>query len=382
MNFALRGIRVASLLVILACTAVAGGAAAQSPNGEIYTHPSRGYSVTIPDKAQIRHPEGNVDIAIDSDKGFGVILQSADAGPNTSISELAAILEAAYLGPDKAWERKVGQEISLVSGLVAFNGYYEGGGASYRVVITRGQDSTYTFVFRSRTDAFNDLATDFDEILLNFRPSPGDLPAAPAPAISQKTTSPESANREEESETAALPQAQHPVETGPAIPKFNEPSLGYSVEFDPGWILERPSSDAVMFSGPEGTDSFYATVSIQNVAPPSAETAVQAASLIMDEIRAQFEKDASGVVFEREAPYVFRKDDVLLLGREFVVDYVLNDERFRQWTVVVPRPEGRVAYIWSYRAPSRSFQQYLPVARDMLSSWAITKRANDENASR
>ncbi len=407
MKLALRGI-LAIWLAISVYAAGIGHAEVPPSAPKIYTHPTLGYSVAIPGDAKVRIPKdgGNVDIAIDSGKGFGVILQSAPAGPETSISELAAMLEAAYLGPDKAWRQKVGQEVSLVSGLVSFNGYYEGGEASYRVVITRGQANTYTFVFRARTSAFSDLSPDFDTILEGFRPAPDDLPPEAPAAVAEAEAAtetetpsapepvlaapPEVQSKKEKTlpepspvATAPAPKpdvAVAPVPAPPTVHSFDERRLGYSLEYDLDWVMERPSENSVMFSGPEGTDAFFATVSIQNVAPPSAESAVQSASLVMDEIRNQFKKDAQGATFEREGPYVFRKEDIFLLGREFMVDYVLNNERFRQWTIIVPRPEGRVTYIWSYRAPRGDFRRFLPMAERILSSWKIFKKANNESA--
>ena len=349
--------------------AVFSPATAQTPPGEVYKHPERGYSLLIPADARVRHPGGNVDIAIDSDKGFGVILQSANVGANTSISEMAALLEATYLGPEKAWQSKIKQEITLISGLVAFDGYYAGKGARYRVIITRGQINTYTFIFRAREKFFAGFEAEFDQILQNFIPAPGDLPPAPKPVgkgAPEKNGDPSASTSDE----------------GPAVRKFGEQRLGYSIEYDADWIFERPSHEAVMFSGPEGTDAFYATVSIQNVAPPDAETSVQAASMIMDDIRTQFEKEAVDVVFERSGPYIYRREDVFILGREFMVSYGDNERRFKQWSLILPRPEGRVAHIWTYRAPTESFARYLEVAQSMEKSWTITKREGEGDEAR
>jgi hypothetical protein len=349
------------MTLLLAFLVVVPSAWAQSPTDTVYTHSTRKYSVAIPPDARVREPGGNVDIAIDSDKGFGVILQSADIGPNTSISEMAATLESAYLGADKAWQRKVGQEISLVAGLVSFNGYYEGEGASYRVVIVRGQVNTYTFIFRARTEYFAEFDVDFSWILQHFRPAIGDLPPE-APAFAQNK--PPTPDKGPNSETGI---------SQPKVRSFAEHRLGYSVEYHADWILERPSPEAVMFSGPEGEEAFFATVSIQNVAPPMAETPVQAASQIVDQIHRQFEESAKDVVFAHEAPYIYQKDDVFLLGKELGVSYVSNGEKIRQWTLVVPRPDGKVAHIWSYRAPEFVFEKFLPVAQSILNSWTILK---------
>ena len=359
MNIVWRRLGAVSLIVAFASFS----ATAQTPPEETYKHPERGYTLHIPVDARTRHPGGNVDIAIDSDKGFGVILQSADVRPGTSISEMAATLEAAYLGPEKAWSSKVRQDISLLSGLVSFNGYYAGNGARYRVVITRGQVNSYTFIFRAREKFFADFEVDFEKILQDFTPAPADIPAPSAPIGNN---------------TAEIP-ASDDSKPKPTVRKFGEWRLGYSIEYDVDWIFERPSPEAVMFSGAEGTDAFFATVSIQNVAPPKAETSAQAASMIMDDIRAQFEKGAAEVVFEGSGPYIYRRDDVFILGREFTVSYSDGQQRFKQWSVVLPRPEGRVAHIWSYRAPIAAFTRHLGIARNMVQSWTIMDRKGEDD---
>ena len=347
-------------LLLLTCGLLPTAGAAAS--GQIYEHPQRKYTITVPAGARIREPGETVDIAIDSDKGYGVILQTSDAGPHTSISETAATLEAAYLGPGKPWARKIGQEVSLIAGMVAFNGQYEGEGARYRVVVTRGPVNAYTFIFRSRAETFDALEPEFDWILGAFRMAPGDTPPTPV--------APDPAKPVPAVEQAALGQS-------PTIRRFTERRLGYAIEYDPEWVLERPSGEAIMLSGPEGTDAFYATVSIQNVAPTNARTAVQAASMAMDQIHAQFEKHAKDVTFERQGPYVYQKDEVFLVGQEFMVAYALGKQAYRQWSVVIPRPEGNVAYVWSYRAPAEQFARHMRTAERMLASWEISRPQQD-----
>lgn len=349
-------------LLLLACAALSEAQAAPAP-GQVYEHPQRKYAITVPAGARIREPGDTVDIAVDLDKGYGVILQTSDTGPDTTISETAATLEAAYLGPGKPWERKIGQEVSLIAGMVAFSGQYEGQGARYHVVITRGPVNAYTFIFRARSEAFDTLEPEFRWILNAFRLAPGDMPPTPA--------APETARPKPGVEQAALG-------TGPAVRRFAEHRLGYAIEYNPEWVLEQPTGEAIMVSGAEGTDAFYATVSIQNVAPPDAETAVQAASMAMDQIRMQFEKHAKDVIFERQGPYVYKRDDVFLVGQEFAVAYSQGRQAYRQWSVVVPRPEGNVAYIWSYRAPAEQFARYMKTAERILASWVIAKP--DQNA--
>jgi len=330
--------------------------------GQVYEHPQRKYVLTIPADARLREPGDTVDVAIDSDMGYGVILQTSDAGPDTSISETAAILEAAYLGPGKPWARKIRQEISLIAGMVAFNGHYEGEDARYRVVITRGPVNAYTFIFRTRTEVYGALEPQFDWILNAFRMAPGDMPPTPA--------APDPAR-------ALAPVEQAAPGAAAAVRRFAEHRLGYAIDYDPDWVIERPTGEAVMLSGPEGTDAFYATVTIQNVAPPEAETAVQAASIAMNQIHAQFEKRAKDVNFERQGPYVYKKEEVFLVGHEFTVAYTQGKQAYRQWSVVVPRPEGNVAYVWSYRAPAGQFARYVKTAERILASWVISRSQQD-----
>ena len=166
---------------------------------------------------------------------------------------------------------------------------------------------------------------------------------------------------------AALP----PVEAKLAVPEFTEPRLGYRISYMPGWVYEMPSDLSVMFSGADDTDAYWATVSIQNVAPPEAESTMHAVAKIVDQIQAQFAAQAPDVVFDSAGPYVYRREGAFLLGREFFADYDQNGVRFRQWSIVLPRPKGRVAHIWTYRAPAGRFDVYLPIAEAMLRTWTI-----------
>ena len=67
----------------------------------------------------------------------------------------------------------------------------------------------------------------------------------------------------------------------------------------------------------------------------------------------------------------YAKGGLILAGRQFVASYEHNGRRFRKWALVLPRPDGEVAHIWSYTAPVEQFDTYRPVAEQMLNSLKI-----------
>ena len=415
------------LIGILLCGAV------RAAVPESFVHPVRGYVLDVPSGARIEHRSQGADVEVRSDAGWAVVVESQNAAATMGMSESAARLEDLYLGTGRPWTRKLDQGASVIAGLPAFDAVYDGFGTRFRVVIARGATNEYLFILRAPPDRFADAMPDFRALLRGFRPGPKDFvgngetflrqAAIPPPVLRLRESptqlaaglesapetetppeepaksgaeppaeapnaqaAPEAPKAETDSEPEAQPDAAEeetagesptqlaalpPAETKLAVPEFTEPRLGYRISYMPGWIYEMPSDLSVMFSGTDDTDAYWATVSIQNVAPPEAESTMHAVAKIVDQIQMQFAAQAPDVVFDSAGPYVYKREGVFLLGREFFADYDQDGVRFRQWSIVLPRPSGRVAHIWTYRAPFGRFDVYLPIAEAMLRTWTI-----------
>lgn len=372
-----------------------------------FVHPTRGYVLNVPEGAAIEHRSQGADVEIRAELGWAVVIQTQSAKATIGTSESVARLEDLYLGPGRPWSRKVDLGASVVAGLPAFDAVYDGFGTRFRVVIARGADSEYLFILRTPPERFEAAMQGFRALMDGFRPGPRDMvartdtfirQAALPPAIPRSRQAPQRLTAGEGSSLAHAPGTQPdagpmptipppsaaPVETAvaepepppppPSILEFSEPRLGYVIDYKPDWIYEIPSDSAVMFSGRDDTDAYWATVSIQNVAPPDAESTMHAVSMIVDQLQEQFSTQAPDVVFESAGPYVYHHGAAFLLGREFFAVYGSDGTRYRQWSVVLPRPKGHVAHIWTYRAPAERFDIYLPVAEAMLRSWRIEDR--------
>ena len=73
-------------------------------------------------------------------------------------------------------------------------------------------------------------------------------------------------------------------------------------------------------------------------------------------------------------PIIYENNGLRLQGHQFLVAYIQGGQRFKQWTVVVPRPAGTVVHVWSYTAPDGLFPVFRPVAEAMRKTWAIHVR--------
>ena len=108
---------------------------------------------------------------------------------------------------------------------------------------------------------------------------------------------------------------------------------------------------------------------MQNVKPEGA--GVDAAKAAYDELKASLTKQAHGVEFVGEKTVTYVKYGMHLEGQQFVANYDHQGQRFRKWALVIPRPEGGVAHIWSYTAPVAQFDTYRPIAEKILNSLKI-----------
>ena len=278
-----------------------------------------------------------------------IYVQSGDVNPKASLLQMVAKLEARYLGPGKPWSQKTSNRTLSVAGLAANETIYEGAGTRVRVVIARGQKSDFVFMFFAPREAYESLASKFDWVLANFQPNPAErLTLAggdPSPGAGARM--------------------------GVPPKRFAEPGYGYSIQYPGDWVVALSSANTATFSGKKGTDAFHAIVSIQNVKPPEAKTPAQAAVRALADLKASLSREASNVVFIGEQPLTYKNENLSLEGRQIVVTYTFAGERFRKWALVVPRPSGTVAHIWSYTAPDSRFRTFRPIADAMLKSWTI-----------
>ena len=253
--------------LILAAAAVTI-AAAPVPAAKIkhYVDPQQRFSLAIPPDAAIEKPRPEVALSLQSREGYAMRLQIGAAAPGLALSDMSRRMEARYLGASKVWSTKLGERVISVAGMQAYDALYEGTRTRTRVVIARGQRSDYVFMFFAPIEQFETFTPRFEFMLDSFRPAPGETAAKPPP--------PAETARQPAAKVAApapAPASRLPVSPASAQ-RFSDPAAGYSIAYPIDWMIDRQSTHTIIFSGKEGSHAYYATVSIQNTAPPQAKT--------------------------------------------------------------------------------------------------------------
>ena len=343
----------AAALALVSLATAAGG---QTARPQRYVDPQNKFALSVPADAQVAERGDGIALSIHSRKGYLINLQLGAVNTALTLEQMAAKLESRYLWRQKTWSRKLGERFITVGELPAYDAHYEGGRTKARVVIARGRETDFVFMFFAPPRSFDSLVAEFDWVLGSFVPGSGEAGVA-----ARQRPQPPSAS--------APPRAA-------AVKRFAEPEFGYVIEYPGNWLFAKPSPYTVIFSGKEGTDAFSATVSIQNVRPPGlAPERDDVATVLFVELKSQLADSATDVEYFGDRVFIYDRDGLRLLGREFVVTYSLKETRYRQWTVIVPRPARDVAVIWSYNAPEGRFDAFRPFAEAMLESWRISRQA-------
>lgn len=324
-----------------------------------FTQSEKLYGIAVPFGSEVQETAPNAAV-IRSQNGTLLRIQTAP-GSKQALTEMAAKLESVYLGPSKTWTAKLAQEEATVGGLPALTTIYEGSKLRSKALIVRGAKTDFVFIYSAPLESYNDRIPELDWMLQNFRPSAAETMAAgsikaPVPA----------------SRAAALPTLPQEVH------HFSEEDIGYSVAFPGDWTATRVSPAAVLLGGREGTDAYYSTVGIQNVQPPEASSPQEAMKMVVEALKSELAAKAEDVQYSDEGPIAYEKKDLSLKAHQFVVSYKEDGRRYKQWTLIVPRPNESVVHLWSYRAPEPQFEVFRPIADAIRQSWRIEVAAAGE----
>lgn len=382
--------RFAMVALILATSAFCGGSGAQ-PASDIYRHPDGLFSLIVPQGASVQAGEdGPIAARITSVRGWTVTVQTGKATPGLDLGGMVARLEERYLGPSRAWSAKHGQRASQLGGLPGIELAYEGERARWQVTIARGKFTDFVVFLSGQPDVLTERSDEIRSLLTSFQPRPEEggsrqeagIPAAPGKA--EAPPPPEQSKKPVETAPVASPSAgigSRPTSdvVSLAMPnvealltqRFDEPSLGFAIDYPSDWMAERESDHTVVFGGRPGSHAYFATVAIQNISPPAATDPIAAANAAFDESKQRIEAAATELTAPREAAFEYDRGGTRLLGREFQVTYRWQGQRFSKWMVVLPNPTYPVAHIFSYTAPENDFPGNRPIADAMLQRWTI-----------
>ncbi|MCX5811673.1 MAG: hypothetical protein NT178_03910 [Proteobacteria bacterium] len=153
---------------------------------------------------------------------------------------------------------------------------------------------------------------------------------------------------------------------------FQEQGAGYNIEYPYDWTYAK-SGTTFVFSGLSGTKAYFSTVSIQNLLSTKAKVGkYQNVDAVVSDLLNQLE---TAKEFKRSGiePFPYSKGSMQLIGKHFIVEYIRDGERFRQWIIVLPRPKGEAFHAWFYTSPITQYDEFLGIAKAMLNSWIITE---------
>ena len=332
----------------------------KKPTVEIFTHPKLGFSVVAPPGAKIVENAETKQVTVRSHKGYAVNVQAGPSRPDIPLNRMSSLLEARYMGDGKPWTARGTEREVMVAGLSAYEVNYSGTNSYARVVVVRGAENDYVFIFMAPHHLFLKLGYEFDWVLLNFMPGPHDKIA-----VANAAKAP-----------AAQPVAM-PAKAAKALSKqrFSAPGFGYEIEYPADWELNKPAEMAAMFSGREGTPAYAAIVGVQNIQPVGANSGDEAATRAFNQLTSSLGNAVRELKVLSDTPWTYQRDGKRLIGRQVTVSYLHAGHHFRKQLIVIPRPTGTVAHVWSYTAPEPQFASFQPIAADMLSSWRILTAA-------
>jgi len=368
------------LWLVVAVVATVGPARA-----EPFEHPRYRYTISIPAGARLASPPDADELVIHSWAGFIVSLRASAAATDDTIDRLVARVEDRYLGEGKSWTRKTAGAPTTLAGLPAYAAEYEGATGRVRTLVARGRRAAFEIMFFAQPEDYAVLVGIFENLLASFRPAPDDTLAAPAPpSVSppSRSAEPPTARPSLKASRTPPPTDQSPEEEeAPPIRKtptgdskmaairFQDPGFGFTIGYPAHWKRKLPSSNAVLFESVDPNGE--ATVSVQNVRSIAREPGTGPAVAVAENLKSRLSAEASDVTYMGDGPVTYRRDGLDLDGHQFLARYAFGGKVYKQLTVILVRPDGDIAHVWSYRALAPQFDDFRPITTEMLKSWSV-----------
>ncbi|OPY71536.1 MAG: hypothetical protein A4E63_01492 [Syntrophorhabdus sp. PtaU1.Bin050] len=159
---------------------------------------------------------------------------------------------------------------------------------------------------------------------------------------------------------------------GVALDKvYQEQGAGYSIRYPGDWIHYVQAGHTVVFIGKKEGDSHLPTVTIKNVFSTKVEGGIyKDVDAVIQDFESQLKTTKEPNIYG-PMTFFYKKNNLVLEGKQIVSEYVWKGEKYRQWVIVVPHSGGQVFHVWSYTSPANRYESYRAVAKAMLDSWTI-----------
>ncbi len=152
---------------------------------------------------------------------------------------------------------------------------------------------------------------------------------------------------------------------------FDDPLNNFSINYANNWTFDQPAKEKIIFSGKKGTSSSASVVNIQTIASINAGGNFKDTKEVLEDLKKQIKSQTSKIEVLGEGPVTLKQHEKKFEGITFVFNYTYKNQEFKQMLVVVPSPDGKAFYVWTFNSTKNQFDIDLPVARAMLNSWVI-----------
>lgn len=153
--------------------------------------------------------------------------------------------------------------------------------------------------------------------------------------------------------------------------RFEDQGLGYLVRHPAGWSTVRLNPYTVRFTTGRNASGHEAAVTIQNMAGRAAGGAYATAEEVSAVFQRQIIRIDAQAKFQADRPFIYDRTRIRVKGLQFFVEFDADGVRWRQWQIIVPRPDRSQFHAWTFAAPVARFNRDAPVAAAMLDSWTI-----------
>lgn len=153
---------------------------------------------------------------------------------------------------------------------------------------------------------------------------------------------------------------------------FDNTDSHYSIKYPSSWDYEKTGPGTVVFSGKNGTQSYFSTVNIQTVLTKKTGGDFTSVKDFMTDLKKQAKSQSPNANFTDSGPIQIKAANGMDVKGEFVTFiYDYKEKTFKQWQIVVMRGDEQVFYAWAYTALVDRYDVDLPVAEAMLKTWTI-----------
>lgn len=154
---------------------------------------------------------------------------------------------------------------------------------------------------------------------------------------------------------------------------FDQKGFGFTMNYPVDWTFQTQEPGTVLFMGRD-KDSTQPTVAVQNLnstAKPGGKYGSME-SIITDMESQLRTKALTDVKVFPSQRFIYGKKEKTA-GKQFSIEYTIQGEKFRQWVVIIPRKDKTMYHAWFYTSPMKKYEGTLPLAKNMLASFAIAE---------